>query len=249
MRPALPALTFALAAALSLWACAGTPGGAPGHTNDPFEPVNRATLGFNVAADRAVVGPAARAYGAYTPGFVRGGIGNVLRNLREPVVFANLLLQGQPGPAADSAFRFAANTTVGLGGLFDVASREGVPRHGADFGETLAVWGVGEGPYVILPFLGPSTVRDTGGRVADRYAHPFNWSANEPDDAIRWTERILRVGEIRLGLEDGFQAMGRESEVRSDGEGEAMQDPYVMLREIWLAQRRERIEAARAGRD
>lgn len=239
MRTALPALMFALAAALSLSACVST----PDHPNDPFEPANRAMLGFNVVTDRAVVGPAARAYGAYTPGFVRSGIGNVLRNLREPVVFANLILQGQPGPAADTAFRFAANTTVGLGGLFDVASREDVPRHDADFGETLAVWGVGEGPYVVLPLLGPSTVRDTGGRVADRYAHPFNWSANEPDDAIRWTERILRVGEIRLGLEDSFQELSRESEAGT------AQDPYVMLREIWRAQRREQIAAARAGRD
>jgi len=238
MRPAPPAILIACAA-LSLTACASTPDNA----QDPFEPVNRAMLGFNVAADRAVVGPAARAYGEYTPGFVRSGVGNVLRNLREPVVFANLILQGQPGPAADSAFRFAANTTVGLGGLFDVASREGVPRHEADFGETLAVWGVGEGPYVMLPFLGPSNVRDTGGRVADRYAHPFNWSANEPDDAIRWTERILRVGEIRLELEDTFQLMARESR------DEAAQDPYVMLREIWRAQRREQIAAARTGRD
>lgn len=238
MRPALPATLIAYAA-LSLSACAGT----PDSENDPFEPANRAVLGFNVVTDRAVVGPAARAYGEYTPGFVRAGIGNVLRNLREPVVFANLILQGQPGPAADSAFRFAANTTVGLGGLFDVAGREGVPRHEADFGETMAVWGVGEGPYLMLPFLGPSTLRDTGGRVADRYAHPFNWSANEPDDALRWTERVLRVGEIRLELEDTFQQMARESEA------ETAQDPYVMLREIWLAQRRERIEAARAGRD
>ena len=246
MRPALPALMFALAAALSLSACASTPDGAPDRANDPFEPVNRATLGFNVAADRAVVGPAARAYGAYTPGFVRSGIGNVLRNLREPVVFANLILQGQPGPAADSAFRFAANTTVGLGGLFDVAGREGVPRHEADFGETMAVWGVGEGPYLMLPFLGPSNVRDTGGRVADRYAHPFNWSANEPNDAIRWTERALRVGEIRLELEDMFTGMARDSEAEEAG---TASDPYVMLRDTWLTQRRERIEAARQGRD
>jgi len=243
MRPALPALLLAFAAAMILSACAGTPDSA----NDPFEPVNRAMLGVNVVADRAVVGPAARAYGEYTPGFVRSGIGNVLRNLREPAVFANLILQGQPGPAADSAFRFAANTTVGLGGLFDVAGREGVPRHEADFGETLAVWGVGEGPYVMLPFLGPSTLRDTGGRVADRYVHPFNWSANEPDDAIRWTERILRVGDIRLGLEDTFERMARE-----DGDAQeagTASDPYVMLRDTWLAQRRERIDAARAGRD
>jgi phospholipid-binding lipoprotein MlaA len=238
MRPTLPA-TLIACAALTLTACASTPDNA----QDPFEPANRVMLGFNVAADRAVVGPAARAYGEYTPGFVRSGVGNVLRNLREPVVFANLILQGQPGPAFDSAFRFAANTTVGLGGLFDVAGREGVARHEADFGETMAVWGVGEGPYLMLPFLGPSNVRDTGGRIADRYAHPFNWSANEPDDAIRWTERVLRVGEIRLELEETFQRMARES-----GD-ETARDPYVMLRETWREQRRERIEAARAGRD
>lgn len=238
-----PALTAALAATLMLAACAGTPDDA----NDPFEPVNRAMLGVNVAADRAVVGPAARAYGEYTPGFVRSGIGNVLRNLREPVVFANLILQGQPGPAFDSAFRFAANTTVGLGGLFDVAEREGVPRHEADFGETLAVWGVDEGPYLVLPFLGPSTVRDTGGRIADRYAHPFNWSDNEPDNAIRWTERVLRVGEIRLELEETFERMAQEdADERATG---TVRDPYVLLRDTWRAQRRERIEAARAGRD
>lgn len=238
-----PALTAALASTLMLTACASTPDEA----NDPFEPVNRAMLGVNVAADRAVVGPAARAYGEYTPGFVRSGIGNVLRNLREPVVFANLMLQGQPGPAFDSAFRFAANTTVGLGGLFDVAEREGVTRHEADFGETLAVWGVGEGPYVMLPFLGPSTVRDTGGRIADRYAHPFNWSANEPNDAIRWTERVLRVGEIRLELEETFERMAQED--ADEREAGTVRDPYVLLRDTWRTQRRERIEAARQGRD
>lgn len=241
MRPALSALLPVLAAALGLTACAS----APDAVNDPFEPVNRAMLNFNVVTDRAVVGPAARAYGEYTPGFVRAGIGNVLRNLREPVIFANLILQGQPGPAADTAFRFAANTTVGLGGLFDVAGREGAPRHDADFGQTLGVWGVSEGPYLVLPFLGPSNVRDTSGRFADRYAHPFNWSENEPSDAVRWTERVLRVGEIRLELEDSFQQMARDSEPGGPMAG----DPYVTLREIWRAQRREEIDAARAGRD
>ncbi len=246
MRPALPAVLTALAA-LALSGCASTPDSAPGHANDPFEPVNRATLGFNVAADRAVVGPAARAYGDYTPGFVRAGIGNLLRNLREPVVFANLVLQGEPGPAADAAFRFAANTTVGLGGLFDVAGREGVPRHEADFGETLAVWGVGEGPYVMLPLLGPSNVRDASGRFADRYASPLNWNDDWPGDTVRWTERALRVGDIRLQLEDTFERMAQES--GDESEAATARDPYVLLRDTWRAQRRERIEAARQGRD
>ncbi|MCC5995216.1 MAG: VacJ family lipoprotein [Oceanicaulis sp.] len=230
MRPAL-LIAFA---ALSLTACASTPE-AP---NDPFEPVNRAVLNFNLAADYAVVGPAARAYGAHTPGFIRTGIGNVLRNLREPAVFANLILQGQPGPAADAAFRFAANTTVGLGGLIDVAGREGAPRHEADFGQTLAVWGVGEGPYVVLPFLGPSSVRDTGGRVADRYAHPYNWSENWPDDTARWTERALRVGEIRLELEDTLAGLAQNREAEKA-------DIYILLRETWRARRAAQIAAPR----
>ncbi|WP_199200451.1 MlaA family lipoprotein [Alkalicaulis satelles] len=223
------------AAALALAGCAS----APDRANDPFEPVNRATLGFNLAADRAVVGPAARAYGQYTPQLARTGIGNVLRNLREPVVFANLVLQGQPGPAADAAFRFAANTTVGVGGLFDVAGREGVPRHEADFGQTLAVWGAGEGPYIVLPFIGPSSVRDSAGRFADRYPYPLNWSEDWPGDGVRWTERALRVGEIRLELED---TLARLDDAPG---GEDQADIYITLREAWRAERRAFITAPR----
>jgi phospholipid-binding lipoprotein MlaA len=140
-------------AALSLTACASRE--LAQETGDPFEPANRAVFAVNQTLDDVVVGPSARVYDAVTPAPVQTGVRNFMSNLNQPVVFANALLQGDVHAAGDTVGRFVMNTTIGVGGVFDVATHEGVPQHRRDFGQTLAVWGVGDGPYLVLPLIGP----------------------------------------------------------------------------------------------
>jgi phospholipid-binding lipoprotein MlaA len=143
--------------------------------NDPLEPANRAVFEFNQAIDRALFKPAAKGYRAAVPQFGRDRIHDFLANLRSPVIFVNDLLQGQPDRAAQTFFRAAMNTGIGLLGLLDVATEAGIPYHDEDFGQTFAVWGVGEGPYLMLPVLGPSNPRDLTGYVAEWVADPVNY--------------------------------------------------------------------------
>ena len=148
--------------------------------NDPAEGVNRAIFKVNVAADHAVVRPVAQAYTDHVPEFVQTGIHNVVQNLKEPAVAVNDVLQGNVNHAWQSAQRLAVNTTVGAAGMFDVAEKWGVPPHKADFGQTLAVWGVGEGPFVELPLLGPSNPRDAVGTVVDLALNPLTFVGGAP---------------------------------------------------------------------
>lgn len=138
---------------------------------DPWEGLNRHIFAFNEGADRYVAKPVAKAYKQVTPGFVDQGIANVFDNIGEFKNFFNDVLQGEGQDALVDAGRFLINTTVGVLGLFDVATHLGLPRESEDFGQTLAVWGVESGPFLMLPLLGPSTVRDGGGRVADFYTN------------------------------------------------------------------------------
>ncbi len=135
--------------------------------DDPLEPVNRVVFALNELLDVMLVGPVAEAYGEL-PAPLRTGVGNVLENLRAPVTFVNDLLQGESDRAGTTFARFFVNSTLGLFGLFDIAAELGHPRHQEDFGQTLAVWGVGDGPFLVLPLLGPSTLRDLAGLVVDR---------------------------------------------------------------------------------
>jgi phospholipid-binding lipoprotein MlaA len=136
--------------------------------NDPLEPLNRGIFQVNRVLDGLLLEPAARMYRMATPQFVRTGVSNFLANLRTPVVFINDLLQGQPERAELTLGRFMFNTIMGLGGLIDVGGMLGMPeRHYEDFGQTLAVHGVGSGPYLMLPLFGPSSGRDAAGRVVD----------------------------------------------------------------------------------
>lgn len=136
--------------------------------NDPIEPVNRAVFQVNRVLDGLILEPAARIYRMVTPQFMRTGVTNFLANLRTPVVFINDLLQGEPKRAELTLGRFMFNTIMGVGGLIDVGGMLGMPeRHSEDFGQTLAIYGVGDGPYLMLPLLGPSNVRDASGRVVD----------------------------------------------------------------------------------
>lgn len=145
-------------------------------TNDPLEPMNRAIFEFNREFDRYLLRPLAEAY-SYVPQPVQNGIRNVLNNLRSPVIFANDLMQGEMARAGDTFGRFLTNTFIGLGGVFDVAAGDnpeaGIPFHSEDFGQTLAVWGAPDGPYLMLPFLGPSSPRDATGSVVDSFLDPM----------------------------------------------------------------------------
>ena len=144
-------------------------------TNDPLEPLNRRIFAFNQVADKYVIRPAAIGYRDYVPELARNGIKHFLDNLNEPIIFMNNLLQGEGARASKTVVRFAVNSTIGAGGLVDVMGQQGVPQETGDFGQTLFRWGVGSGPYLMLPIFGPSNPRDAIGKYGvDGYADPFN---------------------------------------------------------------------------
>ncbi len=163
-----------IAAAFSLCGvvagCAGAPG-ADG-VNDPYEDANRQVHAFNRGVDRALVGPAAKGYGTVVPEPAQRVVGNVARTLDLPGDIANDLLQANIEDAATNSLRLAVNLTMGVAGLFDAATALGLPQAPTDFGQTLAVWGVGEGVYLEVPFVGPSTARDAAGTVVDVVLNP-----------------------------------------------------------------------------
>ena len=186
----------ALLLALTLGACATRPTDPDElahfkEINDPLEPMNRLAFRFNEAADTVVLRPLAIGYRAVIPRGVRHSIRNFLNNLRAPVVLLNDLLQGEGLRARDTTGRFMTNTILGLGGVFDVASDAGIPYHEEDFGQTLAVWGVAPGPYLVLPVFGPSGFRDAVGDGVDTVVDPagihirdeYGWEGS----AVRYT--------------------------------------------------------------
>jgi phospholipid-binding lipoprotein MlaA len=143
--------------------------------NDPYEPTNRGTFHFNAKLDKYVVVPSVGAYFIIVPAWGRNRIHDLLDELSLPVTFANDMMQGETRLGAQTLNRFMVNATRGLGGLFDPATRDRIPNHGSDFGVTLGVWGVGEGPYLVLPLLGPSNPRDATGYVVGYYMDPLHW--------------------------------------------------------------------------
>lgn len=161
MKPSTRLLIVLFVLALS--ACATLDG--PPDERDPFERYNRSVHAFNENVDRAILQPLARGYQAATPRPVNRSISNFFSNIGDVWVMINNLLQGKPRHALSDMQRIVWNSTAGIGGLFDVASHMDLPKHNEDFGQTLGVWGVGPGPYMVLPLLGPSTLRDTSGRV------------------------------------------------------------------------------------
>lgn len=144
-------------------------------TNDPIEPFNRSMFDFNITLDDYVLSPVARGYRWALPSYVRERVTNFVANLGEPVTFGNDLAQGNLGRAGNSFVRFASNTTIGLGGLYDPAKFWGLQRHDEDFGQTLGTYGTPEGAYLVLPFLGPAPPRDAAGRVVDMVIDPTTW--------------------------------------------------------------------------
>ena len=181
-------------------------------TNDPFEPANRAVFDFNQAVDRALLKPLAQGYRAAVPQFGRDRVRDFVNNLRAPIVFANDLLQGEPDRAVQTAMRFAFNTGFGIGGLFDLAAEGGIPFHDEDFGQTFAVWGLPEGPYIVLPILGPSNPRDTGGLIAEWVSDPINLYLHNTDkDWAIWTRTGLAGLEKRERFLDPLDEIERTS--------------------------------------
>ncbi len=177
---------------------------------DPFENLNRKTFEFNENLDEKFARPVAEAYSKFPPK-IKIGISNFFNNLEEVDTFVNQLLQGKPKQSINDLTRFVINTTVGLGGFIDVASKIGLERHEEDFGQTLAVWGVGQGPYVMLPVLGPSTLRDTLSRpVSSFLSVAFHMTETDVNialkgiDAIETREKLLGVESLLSGDKYSF---------------------------------------------
>jgi phospholipid-binding lipoprotein MlaA len=163
--------------AMHLASCASAPPGpsdAQDDTNDPYENVNRVIFDANMSIDKYFFEPVVEGYRWVLPTFVRTGISNVLRNLKSPLIMANDLLEGNPERFGDTFGRFLMNTVLGLGGLIDVGTSAKIPYHDADFGMTLAVWGVGSGPYLVLPLLNSSDPRDGIAYGIESYADPLS---------------------------------------------------------------------------
>jgi phospholipid-binding lipoprotein MlaA len=146
-------------------------------TNDPYEPTNRDIFEFNQMLDRSLIKPAAEGYRAAMPPWGRDRVDDFLSNMNAPVIFMNDVLQGEGGRAAETAGRFLMNSTFGVLGMVDVAKHAGIQKHSEDFGQTMAVWGVPEGPYIMLPLLGPTSPRDGIGMGVDMVADPIGWYA------------------------------------------------------------------------
>ncbi|WP_218242430.1 MlaA family lipoprotein [Comamonas fluminis] len=231
---AQPVKRIALAATVSVAAlltgCATTTG--PANPADPLESMNRSIYSFNDKVDTAVLKPVATAYQTVTPRLARSGVTNFFDNLGDAWSFVNNVLQGQGEGAYNSMVRFSVNTVFGIGGLFDVASEAGIQRAKQDFGQTLGRWGVPTGPYLVLPFFGPSTVRDTAGMVVDAYGYP----ANSVDD-VRWRNSLY-----------GLRVVNRRADLLKAGDmlDSVALDKYSLMRDVYL---RSRIGGAASGGD
>jgi phospholipid-binding lipoprotein MlaA len=171
-------LTCLVLFSLTLCACAALPPGQQRDPRDRFERMNRSIYRFNDALDRNIARPLASAYVRVTPQPVRTGVSNFVGNLVYPTTIVNDLLQGKPLPFVRDTARLVVNTTLGIGGLFDPATKMGLAENDEDFGQTLGRWGVPAGPYIVMPILGPSTVRDTFGWAADQFTDPKNYMRN-----------------------------------------------------------------------
>ena len=214
---------------LALGACAST--GQPGQEErsvDPLEPYNRAVHRFNRAADEWFLAPAARGYVTITPEAVDTGVTNVFQNLEDVGNLVNNALQGKMDRAVSDLGRIGFNTTVGLLGIFDVATPLGFERHDEDFGQTLGWWGAPAGPYVVLPLLGPSTVRDTAGRGGDYFVSPYDYLTLTTTEA--YALYGVRTVDFRASLLGADRLLD-----------EASFDPYAFQRDAWLQRRRNQV--------
>jgi phospholipid-binding lipoprotein MlaA len=216
-------------AAALLGACATVPGA--GDPRDPLQGFNRSVYQFNDVVDRAVLKPVAQGYHFVVPGFARTGVRNFFSNLGDVSVSVNDVLQGKLRQGGHDALRFTLNTTIGLLGLVDVATGAGFAKHQEDFGQTLGVWGVGPGPYLVLPLLGPSSVRDTFGLVGDLPTSPYT-RFRHVSSAHRNEAFALEIVEQREGLLDAGELLDDAS---------ISGDTYNFVRDGWLQRRRNQV--------
>ncbi|MFT3905329.1 MAG: VacJ family lipoprotein [Steroidobacteraceae bacterium] len=214
-------LKYLLAAGLTLLfaGCAAAP--AKRDPRDPLERMNRSIYSFNMALDRAVTKPIATGYKRVTPAPIRRGISNFLDNLAYPRTIVNELLQGKVADSGRDCVRLVVNTVFGLG-FFDPAGRAGLEQHDEDFGQTLGKWGVPSGPYLMLPFLGPSTVRDGLGEFPDEYTTGRHYLPTAPE---RYGVLAVDVIDTRAQLLDNDQLIAQSY------------DPYAFVRNAWLQRR------------
>lgn len=224
------ALAASVSVAALLSGCATITG--PANPADPLESMNRSIYSFNEGVDEAVFKPVATAYQTVTPRVARQGVSNFFDNLGDAWSFVNNVLQGQGQGAYNSMVRFSVNTVLGIGGLFDIASEAGIERHKQDFGQTLGRWGMPTGPYLVLPFWGPSTVRDSAGLVVDAFGYP----ANSMDD-VRWRNSLF-----------GLRMVNNRANLLKAGDvlDSVALDKYSLVRDVYL---RSRIGGAASGGD
>lgn len=230
---------FAVLMLLALGACSTVPpSGSAGasapaaedasvgtHKSDPWERLNRRVYGFNDAVDTAVLKPVAQGYRAVVPEFIRSGIDNMFGNLGDVWSTVNLVLQAKPKPALEMGMRVVTNSIFGLAGFLDIAGEAGLSRQQEDFGQTLGVWGVQSGPYMVLPLLGPSTLRDTAALPVDMKASPAALAFKEPRDRNGAT--VLSVINTRTKLLDATKVLD-----------DVALDKYILLRDAYLSRRR-----------
>jgi phospholipid-binding lipoprotein MlaA len=218
--------------AAALVGCASIPSGVEPSPQDPWEPFNRSVFEFNEGLDAYLLKPVVAGYRFVLPEFVREGIYNFFSNYNDIYTALYNLLQGKPGYAFNDFMRVAVNTTMGLGGLLDLATPGGLEKHKEDWGQTLGVWGVPAGPYVVLPFFGPSNVRDTFGTVADLESdYLFRLL---PDVALRNSITGLRVVNARNTYYEAGDLL--------DG---AAIDKYSFMRDAYIQRRQYQINEGR----
>lgn len=238
-------LAFLAAAAIGLSGCATKPPASDPdaladyqQTNDPLEPTNRVFYAVNNGLDTVILRPAALAYRYVLPQGVRDGVHNVLSNIGTPIQLTNDVLEGKPRRAGDTTMRFLINTTVGVFGIFDVAKKWGYPNHDADFGMTMAVWGVPEGPFLFLPVLGPSDPRDAAGFGIDIALDPFTWIGTGPNHpgwtAFSWSRYGLNAIDARERVLDATDSIKKTA-----------LDPYATFRSLYRQHRHAQIEQLR----
>jgi phospholipid-binding lipoprotein MlaA len=199
--------------------------------DDPFEGINRFFFGVNELLDHILIEPTARMYHVIVPEPFRIGIANAVNNIRSPVILANDILQGNRQGASDTIVRFMVNSTIGLGGLIDAAGYMGVQRHSEDFGQTLAVWGVGPGPYMVLPVLGPSNPRDIVGKGVDTAINPLTWILFDQPLEVRMAPSAVELVVGRESILDDYATLRAGSP-----------DLYLSVRDIYSDKRQTEID-------
>ncbi len=216
----------------ALTGCASLPQNTQSDPRDPFERGNRAVFRFNDSLDRAVGRPVARAYVRVVPRPIRSGLDNLLQNASYPRVIVSQLLQGKIAATGHDTGRLLVNTIMGLGGLFDVATDIGLDRHDEDFGQVLGKWGVPPGPYLMLPVLGPSSMRDAFGEIPDQLTNATHYIAAS---TTRNGVTVFRLVNDRANLLDGEALLSRAA------------DPYVFVRSAWLQHREYKVRDGDVG--